>query len=494
MRKFLMLAIVYFTSSYIFPCQAQTSGVLHLSWNANKEPDLAGYNVYRSTRSGGGYVKINSSLIADTTYVDTGLTFGVTYYYVVTAVDSSSNESGYSNEASGTPWALRKIFLKQGDNLISFNVSPPNDSLNVLLSLLPPGSCTYIAGFSEGRWRTWAAGRPDFLNDLKKISPLHGLWINMNSPAMFEVYGVPVPPDTPVQLLPGPNLVSYLPDQPDSLYHALNSISGFYTYVAGFSEGRWRTWAAGRPDFLNDLKVLYPGQAYWITVPEDTVLRYPSEGYRVGRVAKLALQTEPSTDLLPSPYVCDFWGLNDGSLKVGDTITAVDPDGVTCGMTVVRDGRGFLIHVFGDDPMTPDIDEGAREGDPISFYINGHKIQQTAFWKGMASTKIALSATSVEGPSNLPAGYRLYQNFPNPFNSWTQIMYQLPERSEVEIAVYNLAGQRVRLLTNGVQEPGYHLISWDGKDERGVHVGSGIYLCRMTAGRFTETKRMILLR
>jgi fibronectin type 3 domain-containing protein len=75
-----------------------------LNWNDNTDPDLDGYNVYRSTTSGSGYVKLNTvSLVTSSTYTDTNLTAGETYYYVVTAVDEGENESPYSNEVSGTP-------------------------------------------------------------------------------------------------------------------------------------------------------------------------------------------------------------------------------------------------------------------------------------------------------------------------------------------------------------------------------------------------------
>ncbi len=81
------------------PGDAQVS----LDWTDNGESDLDGYNVYRSTTSGSGYVKINGSLVETSSYLDTGLTGGITYYYVVTAVDLASNESGYSDEESATP-------------------------------------------------------------------------------------------------------------------------------------------------------------------------------------------------------------------------------------------------------------------------------------------------------------------------------------------------------------------------------------------------------
>ncbi|MFH0793842.1 MAG: MBL fold metallo-hydrolase [bacterium] len=76
-----------------------------LDWNDNTEPDLAGYNVKRSTTSGGPYTQINGALVTSSAYNDNTVTNGTTYFYVVTAVDTSSNESGNSNEASATPQA-----------------------------------------------------------------------------------------------------------------------------------------------------------------------------------------------------------------------------------------------------------------------------------------------------------------------------------------------------------------------------------------------------
>jgi subtilisin family serine protease len=74
-----------------------------LDWADNTESDLAGYDVYRSTTSGSGYSRVNGSLVTASNYNDTGLTNGTTYYYVVKAVDSSTNPSGNSNQASATP-------------------------------------------------------------------------------------------------------------------------------------------------------------------------------------------------------------------------------------------------------------------------------------------------------------------------------------------------------------------------------------------------------
>lgn len=76
-----------------------------LSWNNNTEGDLDGYNIYRSLTSGSGYSKLNTNPVTSPAFTDTGLTNGVTYYYVITAVDTAlpANESGYSSEVSATP-------------------------------------------------------------------------------------------------------------------------------------------------------------------------------------------------------------------------------------------------------------------------------------------------------------------------------------------------------------------------------------------------------
>ena len=79
------------------------NGTVSLNWNDNGESDLAGYNVYRSTTQGSGYSKLNGSLLSTSNYTDNSVANGTTYYYVVTAVDTGTNESGYSSEVSATP-------------------------------------------------------------------------------------------------------------------------------------------------------------------------------------------------------------------------------------------------------------------------------------------------------------------------------------------------------------------------------------------------------
>ena len=90
--------------------------------------------------------------------------------------------------------------------------------------------------------------------------------------------------------------------------------------------------------------------------------------------------------------------------------------------------------------------------------------------------------------------YRLYQNYPNPFNPSTSIRYILPERGKVRLKVYNTLGQEIRTLISSVQGAGEHSVQWDGKDNQGVTVSSGIYIYRLQAGSFVKSHKMMFLK
>ena len=89
---------------------------------------------------------------------------------------------------------------------------------------------------------------------------------------------------------------------------------------------------------------------------------------------------------------------------------------------------------------------------------------------------------------------KLGQNVPNPFNPATIIEYNLKESGEVKLIVYNLLGQQVRALVSQHMDAGYHSAIWNGQNELGRQVASGIYIYQLSAGNFTQAKRMVLLK
>ena len=101
---------------------------------------------------------------------------------------------------------------------------------------------------------------------------------------------------------------------------------------------------------------------------------------------------------------------------------------------------------------------------------------------------------SAKRSTSLPKSYELFQNSPNPFNPETQIKYDLPSTGLVQLTVFNILGQKVKVLVNGVQPAGHCLVTWDGKDDAGKEVASGIYFYKLETGHFQNTKKMVLLK
>jgi len=107
----------------------------------------------------------------------------------------------------------------------------------------------------------------------------------------------------------------------------------------------------------------------------------------------------------------------------------------------------------------------------------------------------AHKVTSVQ-PVNgsVPAQFELGQNFPNPFNPTTTIEYTVPARANVEIAIYNILGQKVATVINDMHEAGSHRATWNGRDASGKTVASGVYFYSLKSGSFEQVKKMMLMK
>ena len=100
----------------------------------------------------------------------------------------------------------------------------------------------------------------------------------------------------------------------------------------------------------------------------------------------------------------------------------------------------------------------------------------------------------LESGDDTPLVFRLAQNAPNPFNPKTTVAYHVPSESDVTIRVYDVSGRVVRTLVDGVVDPGRHEVVWDGRNDAGKSVGSGIYFCTMEAPDFRQSRKMALLK
>jgi len=94
----------------------------------------------------------------------------------------------------------------------------------------------------------------------------------------------------------------------------------------------------------------------------------------------------------------------------------------------------------------------------------------------------------------LPTTFTVYQNYPNPFNPTTNIRFDLPVQQRVRVEIFNILGQRVRLLVDDDLEAGSHIIQWNARDDNGLNVPTGLYLCRITASNKVYLLKMTLLK
>ena len=95
--------------------------------------------------------------------------------------------------------------------------------------------------------------------------------------------------------------------------------------------------------------------------------------------------------------------------------------------------------------------------------------------------------------SSITAYDVLYENYPNPFNPSTTIKYGLKENRHTKLVIYNSLGQKVRTLIDQPQTAGMHVVHWDGENDSGLSVSSGLYIYRLISGQFVQTRRMMLL-
>jgi hypothetical protein len=105
-----------------------------------------------------------------------------------------------------------------------------------------------------------------------------------------------------------------------------------------------------------------------------------------------------------------------------------------------------------------------------------------------------LSGTSVQTAESCPTSFHLGQNYPNPFNPTTTIVYEVAEISLVRISIYNLTGELITTLVHSQQLQGVYSVQWNGTDDKGNEVPSGIYLMRMVSGSSAKERKLMLAR
>ncbi len=317
------------------------------------------------------------------------------------------------------------------------------------------------------------------------------------------------PAETPITLNQGWNWISYIPDRNLNINEAmvtLNSQSNdliknqtsFAQYVDNIG-------------WLGSLNRMYAGSGYMIRSTNKDTLIYPNvslESYG----SQLLLAKRTDSDSLPELP----WSVDRYKYQSNMTITAIfEPDSGkydpadAVAAVVGREVRGVsrveyipqidryavFLMVYGksDDIIEfkiwdADKDIEYRSMETIPFMDNA------IFGNPVEPHFLTKAALQIGDKGYVPDVYSLAQNFPNPFNPVTNIGFGLPEDSHVNIIIYNLLGQQVKILANKDMTAGYRFIQWDGKDNYGRNVTSGVYLVMMQSNNFHKVRKMVLMK
>ena len=156
----------------------------------------------------------------------------------------------------------------------------------------------------------------------------------------------------------------------------------------------------------------------------------------------------------------------------------------------VGDGAGFspLANVTG----TVYLDSEFSVRGTYVYYVTATDFSEQ---EGESSNEFSFLITGVDGLSGaIPKVFALDQNYPNPFNPTTRINFQLPVSGNVVVEVYNLKGEIVATLVDGLMQAGFHSVEWNGLTSTGNQISSGVYLYRIQAGDFNKVRKMIMLK
>jgi hypothetical protein len=420
-----------------------------LTWKDNKEADLAFYSLYRSITKGSGYALLDST-ITDTTYMDTTTQGGLWYYYEVVARDSQGHTSGFSNIDSSKAITLDQGILVIDETSNSLGIpGRPSDAQQDSFYQYVFGD--FRTAFYEYSFATDHPG-------IVQLGPYSSVvWLDDDYDASYV--GDLGKQDVLEEYLGyGGNvmLVSWTALQTMAGQLPKNFNSGQFAY-----DYLHISWADENtsPDFVgaNSLDNLYPD------VKIDTAKEVPSWGNRLKYITKLLPRSDGE-----SIYSFDS--------AADDTAW----EGKICGVRYL--GTNYKT-IFLSFPL---------------FYLEKEDAKGLVN-KAMEDFSEIPTGIEKDQEEKVPEIITLSQNYPNPFNPSTTLQFRVRSRELREpipttLAVYNILGQKVRTLVDEAKVPGEYVVVWDGKDDKGAEVASGVYFYQLKSEGHKLVKKMVLLR
>jgi hypothetical protein len=221
-------------------------------------------------------------------------------------------------------------------------------------------------------------------------------------------------------------------------------------------------------------------------IPEETILE-PGEYIVLAKDLGQFIANFPNVNNVIGSFE---FGLSGG----GDQVRIYNTTGILTDSVEYDDDAPWPTEPDGNGPtlelINATLDNSLVENWSASYEEHGTPGEINSAYNDLSSIEI----------SHLPRQFRLNQNYPNPFNPITVIKYELPEKTHVTLAIYNILGREVRTLVNGAEDAGYKSVVWDGKNSSGKIASAGIYIYVLRAGSqenkkmHYKSRKMVLLR
>lgn len=425
---------------------------IHLDWSPNAEGDLDGYRVYRSTTPGGPYTLLTPSPISTASYDDAAASPHTFYSYVVTAVDTKAKESAFSNESTARLVTLDSGILFVDETRSGGTAWFPSDAV------ADAAYAAMLAGLPHATWDVDAQGSPA-LSDLGIYSSV--IWAGDDFNGMFN--GFPLVTQRFREAEEA--LAAYMDRGGNVLAAGWEPVHGFRPieeYPIALAEGDFLFDYFGVAQASLDGSRAFSGgagEAFFPDVTLDPARLNPAWSGRLARV--------------------EYGVAAAGGAEVAYRFDSTAPDSAfhSTPCALFRDGGGYRASYWGFPLYHLKNAEGKAALEAVMTYFG------------------ELPPTGAGPGAGGALDFALAQNRPNPFTGSTEIRFAVPAAgAKVTLAVYDVAGRRVRELVRGRVEGGLHTATWDGRDAGGLKVGAGVYFARLEAEGRKLVKRIVALR
>ena len=374
----------------------------------------------------------------------------------------------------------QSLSMQAGWNMVSLNVVPESYSISSLFSSIT-GSVQAIKS-PDG---IYVPSNP--FNTLSSLSEGKGYFVKLSSQQPLQVFGDLVNASNPISLARGWNLLAFTPQTPLAVDEATSSIGNTLVQVKG-SEGIYEP---NNPH--NTLTTMSPGRAYWIKTNASATLVYPSSGRAVSPGLPTSSKQWGSPVIQPNSQSIL---IRLDNARQGDVLAAFVGEELR-GLASFATHNGIsaaLLQVFTEEPDEQISFKLYRTetGDVSVLYPSLSSLPGESIGSYAQGEYYTLQSEQANAPELVTS---LLSAYPNPFKDTASIALQVGKDNEpIKLEIYNLRGQKINTLFSGNMEEGNHKLLWNGMDDKGSSVASGIYFVRLTGAVGTQNMKLMVLK